>query len=154
MAAEMAGVARAGWVLAGFEHMVRPQGKAAQILGGAHAMTDVTGFGLAGHLLGLCEASGVGATLDLASVPTMRGAIELATRGVQSTLFADNRALAPELQCTGKAALLFDPQTAGGLLAAVAPEQADGLVNQLQECGYEAARIGTVTNAAARITLA
>jgi len=153
MAAEMAGLARGEWVLAGFEQMTQGQGQAAQILAVAHAMTDVTGFGLAGHLLGMCEASGVGATLDLGRIPTLNGAVELATRGVQSTLFDDNRALAANLPASGKAGLLFDPQTAGGLLAAVAPDQAKACLSGLLEAGYWAAIVGAVTDDTARVSL-
>ncbi|MFT7593399.1 MAG: selenide,water dikinase [Paracoccaceae bacterium] len=145
MAAEMAGQAQGAWIVKAFEHMIRPQSGAARILSGAHAMTDVTGFGLAGHLLGLCEASGVGARLDLSLIPVMDGAVELSQTGVRSSLYDDNRALAPTLPDSGKAALLFDPQTAGGLLAAVAPDKADDLVAKLWDQGYPAARIGELT---------
>lgn len=153
MAAEMAGLATGIWVLEAFEHMTQSQAQAAHILGAAHAMTDVTGFGLAGHLAGLCEVSGVGARLDLPAVPAMQGAVELAAKGVRSTLFEDNRALTPGLPDTGKAALLFDPQTAGGLLAAVAPDQADRLVAKLIAAGYTAARIGQLTPGDPQIVL-
>ena len=154
MAAEMAGLANGEWVLAAFEHMTQSQAQAARILAHAHAMTDVTGFGLAGHLAGICEVSGVGASLDLMRIPAMDGAVELAAKGVRSTLFDDNRALLPGLPDTGKAALLFDPQTAGGLLAAVPADQADALVDKLCEAGYEAARIGQLTDAPSGIVLA
>ena len=153
MAAEMAGLAKGVWVLAAYEHMVQSQARAARILAGAHAMTDVTGFGLAGHLLGLGEVSGVGARLDLERIPTMTGAVELAAQGVQSSLFKENRALVPGLPDSGKAALLFDPQTAGGLLAAVPDDQADRLVAQLNDAGYTAARIGQLTDKAHQIVL-
>jgi selenide,water dikinase len=153
MAAEMAGLAKGAWVLGAFAHMAQSQSDAAKILSGAHAMTDVTGFGLAGHLSGLCEMSGVGARLDLAQIPVMTGAVELATSGVRSTLFDENRALVPELPDTGKAALLFDPQTAGGLLAAVPADQANALVAQLRDAGYLAARIGHLTRETAQIVL-
>ncbi len=153
MAAEMAGQAKGAWVLAAFGHMVQPQSQAARILSGAHAMTDVTGFGLAGHLAGICEASGVGARLDLDRIPAMDGAVELATRGVKSTLFDENRALATTLPDDGKAALLFDPQTAGGLLAAVSPDQADTLVSQLADAGYTAAKIGVLTTGEPQVLL-
>ncbi|KKL23600.1 hypothetical protein LCGC14_2423760, partial [marine sediment metagenome] len=86
LAAEMAMQAPGDWVADALAEMARPQQEAARILGAAHAMTDVTGFGLAGHLLSMLDASGVGATLSLAHVPLMTGARELAARGVRSTL--------------------------------------------------------------------
>ena len=124
MAAEMAIQARGDWVTAALALMAEPQGKAAVLLTGAHAMTDVTGFGLAGHLQNIAQASGVGIELDLAAVPLMEGAEAMAQAGVRSTIFADNRANCADLITDGSARseLLFDPQTAGGLLAAV-PEQ-------------------------------
>ncbi len=147
MAAEMAGQADGAWVAAAFRHMTHPQGTAAEILRHAHAMTDVTGFGLAGHLKGMCEASGCGAALDLEAVPVMVGAEELYSNGIRSSIFADNRAIAPELPAEGKAGLLFDPQTAGGLLAAVAPDQAQDLCAVLRDAGYPAAIVGRLTEA-------
>ncbi len=153
MAAEMAGLAKGAWVLEAYEYQVQSQAQAAEILAVAHAMSDVTGFGLAGHLLGMCEVSGVGACLDLARIPMMNGAVEMDTQGVQSSLYEENRALVPGLPDSGKGALLFDPQTAGGLLAAVAHDQADQLVAQLSDAGYTAARIGLLTQDKAQIVL-
>ncbi|WP_299635836.1 selenide, water dikinase SelD [uncultured Ruegeria sp.] len=147
MAAEMAGQANGAWVAAAYQHMAQPQGKAARILAGAHAMTDVTGFGLAGHLQGICDASGCGAMIDLGAVDVMEGAQELTDQGVRSTLFADNRAIAPDLPTEGKAALMFDPQTAGGLLAAVAAKDADTVLEDLKNAGYPAMAIGELTEA-------
>jgi selenide,water dikinase len=145
MAAEMAGKADGAPVTAAFQHMTQPQSAAASILSDAHAMTDVTGFGLAGHLQGICEASDCGATLDLFSVPVMQGAQDLSDQGIRSTIFADNRSIAMELPSDGKAALLFDPQTAGGLLAAVAADGADTVLRDLRDAGYPAAIIGQLT---------
>ncbi|MFW8634170.1 selenide, water dikinase SelD [Cribrihabitans pelagius] len=153
LAAEMAGEAKGAWVAGAWQHMSQPQGEASRILAGAHAMTDVTGFGLIGHLLGLCEASGVGAEISTGTVPLMAGAAELAERGIRSSLFAANQAAAPGLQVAGWQDLLFDPQTAGGLLAAVAPEEADSLLEQLQKSGCPAARIGRLTSTGTAITL-
>jgi len=145
LAAEMRGKARGADVLACHAEMIRPQGKAAAILSGAHAMTDVTGFGLAGHLAGMCTASGTGA--ELSAVPCLDGAEALAAAGIRSSLFEDNRAGAGPV--TGSAGpvfdLLFDPQTCGGLLAAVDAAQAEGLVAALHKAGYTAARIGQMT---------
>ncbi len=147
MAAEMAGRGDGASVARAYEIMTQPQGAASRILVDAHAMTDVTGFGLAGHLKGMCDASGGGAVLDLEAVPAMPGALDLNDSGMHSTLFADNRSIAPELPSDGKAALLFDPQTAGGLLAAIAPDDADAVLEDLQNAGYPAVRIGSLTEA-------
>ncbi|WP_170417715.1 selenide, water dikinase SelD [Ruegeria atlantica] len=147
MAAEMAGAARGEWVAAALEQMVQPQSKASELLAGAHAMTDVTGFGLAGHLLGMTEASGCGASLDLEAVPVMEGALELSAQGIRSTLFEDNRTIAPELPTGGKADLLFDPQTAGGLLAAIPANRGQIVCDALRKAGYPAAIIGHMTDA-------
>lgn len=155
MAAEMAVQAAGEWIAAAWDAMQQGQGAASAILSPvAHAMTDVTGFGLAGHLQGMCEASAVGAVVDMASVPVMEGAVALAEQGVQSTIYAENRALVPGLGKGARADLLFDPQTSGGLLAAVPASAADGLVTELRAAGYPAARIGVVNGAAGQVTLA
>ncbi len=144
MAAEMAGQARGADVIACLQQMTQSQAKASKILAKAHAMTDITGFGLAGHLRGICDASGVGATLTLDAIPIMNGARALSDKGTRSTLFTDNRAGAgPIIGSIDD--LLFDPQTAGGLLAAVDGNQADALVQKLKKAGYTAAIIGTIT---------
>ncbi|WP_170782742.1 selenide, water dikinase SelD [Ruegeria lacuscaerulensis] len=148
MAAEMAGQADGDWITKAYEQMTHPQAEASRILADAHAMTDVTGFGLAGHLMGMCQASGCGATLDLDAIPLMTGALDLATLGVRSTIFDENRSIAPDLPSGGKADLLFDPQTAGGLLAAVAADKAHNLCERLHKAGYPAVVIGHMTEAA------
>ncbi|MFA3918296.1 selenide, water dikinase SelD [Ruegeria hyattellae] len=148
LAAEMAGAARGEHVAEAYRLMQQSQGAASDILREAHAMTDVTGFGLAGHLIGICEMSGTGAVLDLQAVPILRGAEDLARSGTRSTLFTDNRALTPDLPEGDKADLLYDPQTAGGLLAAIAPETEDDVLSRLQRAGYEAAPIGKLTEGA------
>lgn len=153
MAAEMAGEAPGDCVAAALTLMCQAQSVASRILSQAHAMTDVTGFGLAGHLLGICETSGLGATLDLAAVPLMQGAGSLTDQGIRSSLFAQNHAICPELSTDGAAALLFDPQTAGGLLAAVAENTADARLSELRQAGYDAAKIGVLHPGAARLKL-
>ena len=149
LAAEMRLAARGVDVAACLAEMARPQGAAARLLGDARAMTDVTGFGLAGHLLNLLDASDAGATLDLAAIPLYAGALDLAASGVRSTIWAANRAAAaPRVlhEDSPRAALLFDPQTAGGLLAAVPEDGAKTTLQELGNAGYTAARIGTVTD--------
>ncbi len=145
LAAEMAGTARGAHVAAALDLMATPQGAVARALAPhARAMTDVTGFGLAGHLAGLCAASGVAARVELSAVPLMPGALALAAAGVRSSLHAANRAALAgraAVPDTHAGALMADPQTAGGLLAAV-PE---GAVPGLERHG--AVRIGTIVPA-------
>jgi selenide, water dikinase len=122
----------------------------------AHAMTDVTGFGLAGHLLEILDASGLAATLDSRQIPTLPAALALAGLGQASSLAPANRAATigrvagPE---TPLKALLFDPQTAGGLLAALPRAAAEALLPALRAQGYDAAIIGNLSTGTPRITL-
>ncbi|MCX8509300.1 MAG: selenide, water dikinase SelD, partial [Rhodobacteraceae bacterium] len=98
LAAEMAGQAPGRVVAAALAMMDRPQGKAARLLAPhAHAMTDVTGFGLAGHLLSILDASGLTATLDLAAIPLLPGALALAEAGHGSSLLPANRQAAARM---------------------------------------------------------
>ncbi len=145
MAAEMQGKARGADVIACLAHMTRAQDAAARCLGHATAMTDITGFGLAGHMRGICDASGVGARLDVGAIPLMDGAAELAAGGIRSTIFADNQAGAGMIAGPGHD-LLYDPQTAGGLLATVPAQSAEKTLRDLQEAGYPAAIIGKITD--------
>ncbi|WP_112323192.1 selenide, water dikinase SelD [Oceanibium sediminis] len=135
--------------------MGQSQARAAEILSEARAMTDVTGFGLAGHLANIARASGVSAHLELANVPVMAGALALAESGLRSTLYTDNVAGVPEVAApprTPRAALLFDPQTAGGLLATLPPENADAALCALTEAGYMAALIGRIADGPPRLS--
>ncbi|SEW45474.1 selenophosphate synthase [Cognatiyoonia koreensis] len=148
MAAEMAGKAAGADVIGALETMCADQAKASEILTEAHAMTDVTGFGLAGHLAGLCEASNAGAVVALGDVPLMQGARALSEDGIKSTLYGDNRSGAGSIfGADGPVAdLLFDPQTAGGLLASVPAERSQQILARLKKAGYEdAAIIGHLT---------
>ncbi len=149
LAAEMALAARGSEAVAAWAAMATPQDAAAAALAGARAMTDVTGFGLAGHLLGICEASGTGARIALGALPILPGAARLLERGHRSTLHAQNRdaATAMDLAADPLAEILFDPQTAGGLLAAVPPQDAEALLSRLPGT----ARIGEVVPGPARI---
>lgn len=149
LAAEMRLLAKGGWVESAYRMMERPLDAAARILAPvAHAMTDITGFGLAGHLDGMLRGGGVGATLDLAGIPLLAGAATLADQGVRSTIWGANRA-AVQMRADMKSAreiLLFDPQTAGGLLAAVPVAQVKTTMTKLLDAGEPAAIIGEVTD--------
>ena len=152
LAGGMRGVARGADVAAALASMAHPQGDAAAALRDAHAMTDVTGFGLAGHLMNICRASDVAATLTLDAIPLLNGAAEMAEDGVRSTLWPDNAVIADQMALPNdpRADLLFDPQTAGGLLAAVAPDQADAV---LQALGDEGHQIGKIVEGAPFVTV-
>jgi selenide, water dikinase len=154
LAAEMRGLAQGADVTACHATMIQPQTDAARLLANAHAMTDVTGFGLAGHLAGICAASGLAAEVTLASVPLLKGAETLAAKGIRSTLFPQNRAESgPVFGATGpRGDLMFDPQTCGGLLAAIPPDTADQTLAALRQAGYAAALIGHLTPDAPAVT--
>jgi selenide,water dikinase len=115
---------------------------------GARAATDVTGFGLAGHLLEMLQ-EGQGAELELAAIPPLPGAREALAKGIRSTMHeANRRSYAARLDSAvdeADEALLFDPQTGGGLLIGIAPERAEALREALRAAGCEAALIGEVT---------
>jgi selenide,water dikinase len=120
----------------------------------ATACTDVTGFGLLGHLLEMLRASDMDAVLDPEAIPALDGAVAFFGRGITSSLHTDNvAALAafgtgPTSPADPIAALLIDPQTAGGLLAGVPADRAAACVAELRGLGYRAAEIGFVTRAA------
>ena len=152
MAAEMAGQAHGADVTAALELMAQPQGAAAEILAGATAMTDVTGFGLAGHLAALCDASGTGAELQAGEVPLMPGALALSESGVRSSLYPENAARFAIGAEDARRALMADPQTGGGLLAAVAGDPAP-LLARLRAAGFEAAVIGRTTGRAGQVDI-
>ena len=154
LAADMRGKAKARWVMAAIAHMTQSNAAAATIVRAhaATAATDVTGFGLLGHLVEMLKASGVDATLELARVPLLEGVREMLSLGIFSSMQPQNirlRRTIRNLDEASRAALypaLFDPQTAGGLVASVPADQADACLAALHAAGYaEAAMIGTVT---------
>lgn len=156
LAAEMVGKASGATVAAALISMSRPQGEAARLLTPhAHAMTDVTGFGLAGHLLSILEASDLSARLDLRAVPLLPGAADLSRAGLGSSLLSANRQAQASMLLTDTpvADLLFDPQTAGGMLAAVPPAVANDLLARLQDMGETAAIIGALHPGPAFVTV-
>jgi selenide,water dikinase len=119
--------------------------------GAVHAATDVTGFGLLGHLHNMLAASGMSAELDAASVPLLPKAMELAERGAIPGGTKRNREALEALVKFGAEVpeplrvLLFDAQTSGGLLIAVESDRANALVTALErEQTPAAARIGRI----------
>jgi selenide,water dikinase len=123
-------------------------------LPGVHAMTDVTGFGLAGHALEIARGSGVGVALDWSRVPLLPGARELAEQGFVTGASARNWAGygaevdLPEGFAAPEQALLTDPQTSGGLLVSCAPSAVTDVLALFRRRGFAAAaEIGEVTAA-------
>jgi selenide,water dikinase len=145
-AAAMRGRAKAPWIDAALAGMRRSNRAAAAVLLAheATAMTDVTGFGLIGHLGEMLAASNVSAELDLAAIPLYEGTLVLARVGIASTLLPENLALGSVLRGEVDAAaraVLFDPQTSGPLLAGIPVDQAAACVTRLQSQGYSQTRI-------------
>ncbi|HIP22058.1 MAG TPA: selenide, water dikinase SelD [Rhodobacteraceae bacterium] len=147
LAAEMRHLAKGTWMEAAYKIMEQPQDKAAEILAPiAHAMTDVTGFGLAGHLNAMLKTTDIGAQLSLESIPLLKGAAPLAAQGIRSTIWAANRAAVKLTHGnTPTEILLFDPQTAGGLLAAIPASKSESTLTQLKNVGIPAVQIGEIT---------
>jgi selenide,water dikinase len=148
LAADMAGRAKAEWVEAAVASMIRANDVAARVASqlGAHACTDVSGFGLAGHLGGMLQASGVGARLFPDALPALPGAAELLEQGVHSTFHPRNQAATQHwVDAPDPPGLLFDPQTSGGLLFALSAERSEAALRSLREGGDPGAKeIGRV----------
>jgi selenide,water dikinase len=124
---------------------------------GVSAATDVTGYGLIGHLLEMCAGSGTGAELQVAAVPVLDGARDYLQRGFRpegsmrnlTSFRARVRSSVPESELT----LLCDAQTSGGLLIAVAPEGARALEARFAEGGLFYAKIGVMTDERGTVSL-
>ncbi len=150
-AADMRTKAQGEWIEAAFESMLRSAGPCVPILRkhGATAATDITGFGLLGHLIEMLQASGADAALDLDAIPLLAGAAGLSVDGIESTLKPDNeRSAAGRHEPAEHIAypLLFDPQTAGGLLFGVPQDRANACLAELRSAAApDAAIIGRVT---------
>ena len=149
LAADMRGKAKARWVMAALDHMTRSNAEAAAILRahGATAATDVTGFGVLGHLIEMVKASGVDVTIDLARIPLLDGVRETLAMGIFSSLQPQNVRLRRAIRNLDEAGheplypALFDPQTAGGLLASVPRREAAACLAALRAAGYDQAMI-------------
>jgi selenide,water dikinase len=154
-------VAKAGWIEAAVKSMTTLNKAAAEVITGSgvrvnsapyavHALTDVTGFGLIGHAREMALASDVSLVFKAANIPIIEGALDCIRAGYIPGGLKANREFAeclveydsevPEEIRT----LLFDPQTAGGLLISVANEDAARLTNALQAAGVPAVEIGEV----------
>jgi selenide,water dikinase len=126
---------------------------------GVHAMTDVTGFGLLGHLLEVCRGSRAGATIAWEAVPLLSDALALAHAGHVTGGSSRNwqsYGASVDLAAHGPLpqALLTDPQTSGGLLVACSPAAVEEVLEVFRAEGFDrAAAIGEVTEGEPRVTV-
>lgn len=152
-AADMRHRAKGRWIATAVASMLQSNRDAARALltHSATACTDVTGFGLLGHLVEMLKASNVDAELELDMLPILDGAEQTVRAGILSSLQPQNvrlrRAIVNPQDAGGepRVALLFDPQTSGGLLAGVPAAEAESCVRDLRAQGYLVSTIiGTV----------
>ena len=151
-AADMRFKARGRWIETAIRSMLVSNQNAAQLLleYGATACTDVSGFGLVGHLLEMLKGQKVGVELDMEAIPVLPGVAETLAQGIFSSLYPENLQLSASIQNREQASqhhvypLLFDPQTCGGLLATVPAESASACLNALEEEYIESRAIGRV----------
>ena len=114
-----------------------------------HACTDVTGFGLMGHLLEMTQGSGAGAVIDVRGIALVEESLRLAEMGILPEGMYRNRSFAESSVDGGEVSLavqdmLYDPQTSGGLLMAVDPDDADAMFEELEPSVPRAQRIGRI----------
>ena len=134
---------------AALDLMLEPSAPALLVLRahGVRALTDVTGFGLLGHALEIAEASGLGLLLDPAAPAALDGVLSLLATGEGAQLAEANAAPLSHMEGLGvsltdpRVRLLCDPQTCGGLLAAVPASQASACLQALQSAGFASARV-------------
>jgi selenide,water dikinase len=117
---------------------------------GVTAATDITGFGLLGHALEMARASGARLTFDARNIPALQGALALARTGVETAGAAHNRRFVADDLRLGAGipqelvTLAFDPQTSGGLLAAVDSDRVTAVGSALREAGVDAWPVGRI----------
>jgi selenide,water dikinase len=150
LAANMAARCQGQWLDQALAYLLQSNRAGAAIFRSfaACSCTDITGFGLLGHLQEMLLASQCSASISLDTIPIMEGAQQCSLQGIQSTLYSANKKASQCSYYTGEHpsyALLFDPQTAGGLLAGIPAAHADECLHALAAAGYTAAQIGIVT---------
>ena len=143
------------WIEEARKGMLQSNRQAAAIFAGydTSACTDITGFGLAGHLVEMLKKSRLTAQLNLSTLPALAGAIECLNAGLNSSLHQQNARFESEIEAPDgltqipRYPLLFDPQTSGGLLACVPTEHSPDCLTALQHAGYaDAVIIGQLTD--------
>jgi len=149
LAADMRLKTKGRWMDAAFDSMLESNRDAADIFikHGTNACTDVTGFGVAGHLAEMLAGGDVCAELELDALPVLEGALDCLRKRVFSSLHSENSRIREVMDLATTATdnplleLLFDPQTAGGLLASVPSSEASKCIQELEHKGYSDARV-------------
>ncbi len=144
-AADMRGKSKGRWITQAIESMIHSNHAAAQCLYNydVHSCTDVTGFGVLGHLVEMVRAGQVDISIDINNLPVLDGALETMQLGIFSSLQPSNVRLRRAIKNQDVAIkhelypLLFDPQTAGGLLATIPKQHKDACVAELHQLGYQ-----------------
>ena len=138
---------------AGYAEMIRHTthlnrvGTTLSEIAGVHALTDVTGFGLAGHLLEICRGSKLAAQIEFARLPLIEQAVSFAKEGMATGATGRNwngyggEVISPEELQPWQRSLLTDPQTSGGLLVSCAPDAVDAVLAAFSADGFEAATV-------------
>ena len=149
LAADMRYKASHNWMHNALEQMLQSNKRAAACLikHSATACTDITGFGLAGHLMEMLSAKNAEVQLSLSDIAPLNGALDTLQQNIFSSLHNDNKLIAANsiynyeaFTHDPKFELLFDPQTAGGLLASVPDENAEECLQELRDYGYSDAK--------------
>lgn len=159
-AGAMKGLTKGRWISTTLQEMTQSNANASNIFAecGATSLTDITGFGLVGHLSEMIQGSEEGATIFLEKLPFYDGALPLAKLGIESTLKPENIKInhiaTDKIKASTKYQVCFDPQTAGGLLATVSAQAADACLNNLIEAGYtKAAIIGQISSVSGELRI-
>ena len=159
-AGAMKGLTKGRWISTTLQEMALSNANASNIFSecGATSLTDITGFGLVGHLSEMIQGSEEGATIFLKKLPLYDGVLALAELGIESTLKPENikinHTATHKIKASTKYQVCFDPQTAGGLLATVSAPAADECLKKLIEAGYiKATVIGQISSVSGELRI-
>ncbi len=159
-AGAMKGLSKGRWISSILREMTQSNANASNIFSECRAtsLTDITGFGLVGHLSEMIRGSEEGATIFIEKVPFYDGAIPLAELGVESTLKPENikvnHEATNEIKANARYQLCFDPQTSGGLMATIKASIAQKCIKKLHEAGYtDSTIIGHISEVSEDITI-
>jgi selenide,water dikinase len=160
---DMRNLSKSSWVESAIDSMLQSNALALEIMkeNGVRAITDISGFGLAGHLLNILRASQKSANVYLDTIPFLEGIEEILKNHseIKSSMFPsnwksyENFVKRDESFSANDLSMLFDPQTSGGLLGVVPEELANRCLVELKEKGYKASMIGEISFSSVEIRI-